>query len=66
MTAIMTIDEPQARGTRMGKQVSGPRMNEAEHFKRCPLCGGYIDLRDRAWLEDHLQPLPHPAIDRAQ
>jgi hypothetical protein len=31
-----------------------------------PLCNGYIDMRDRVWLEDHQGPLPHPAQDRAQ
>jgi hypothetical protein len=39
---------------------------KAEHFKRCPLCGGYVDMRDRVWLEEHQQPLPHPACDRTQ
>ena len=43
-----------------------PLLSEAEHFKRCPLCGGYVDMRDRVWLEEHQQPLPHPACDRAQ
>jgi hypothetical protein len=23
-------------------------------------------MRDRVWLEEHQQPLPHPACDRAQ
>jgi hypothetical protein len=66
MTGIMTIDEPRPRGNCMGKQVSGPRLTEAEHFRRCLLCNGYIDMRDRVWLEDHQGPLPHPAQDRAQ
>jgi hypothetical protein len=66
MTAIMPMDEPQPRGRCMGRQVSGPRLTEAEHFRRCPLCGGYVDLRDRVWFEEHQQPLPHPACDRAQ
>jgi hypothetical protein len=35
MTGIMTIDEPRPRGSCMGKQVSGPRLTEAEHFRRC-------------------------------
>jgi hypothetical protein len=66
MTAIMTIDEPRPRGTVIGKQVTGPRLSEAEHCRRCPLCGGYVDMRDRVWLEEHQQPLPHPPQDRAQ
>jgi hypothetical protein len=66
MTAIMPIDEPRPRGSVMGKQVSGPRLTEAEHFRKCPLCGGYVDMRDRVWLDDHQGPLPHPACDGAQ
>jgi hypothetical protein len=66
MTAITTIDEPRPRGTVIGRQVAGPRLTEAEHFRRCPLCGGFVDLRDRVWLADHQGPLPHPACDRAQ
>jgi hypothetical protein len=66
MATIMPIDEPTPRGTRMGKQISGPRLGEAGHFFKCPLCGGYIDMRDLAWVEDHQGPLPHPACDRAQ
>jgi hypothetical protein len=66
MTAIMTVDEPRPRGSCMGKQVTGPRLTEAEHFRRCPLCGGYVDMRDRVWLDDHQRPLPHPACDGAQ
>jgi hypothetical protein len=50
----------------MGEQVSGPRLTEAEHFRKCPLCGGYVDMRDRVWLDDHQGPLPHPACDGAQ
>jgi hypothetical protein len=66
MTAIMPMDDPRPRGTVMGKQVTGPRLTEAEHFRKCPLCGGYVDMRDRVWLDDHQGPLPHPACDGAQ
>jgi hypothetical protein len=66
MTTIMPIDEPRPRGTVMGKQVAGPRLREAGHFWKCALCGGYVDMRDVVWLEDHQGPLPHPAGDRAQ
>jgi hypothetical protein len=62
---IMDIDEPRPRGTIIGRQVSGPILSEAEHYFRCPLCHGYIDMRDRVWLEEHQQPLPHPACDGA-
>jgi hypothetical protein len=46
----MTIDEPRPRDTIIGRKVSGPLLSEAEHFKRCPLCGGCVDMRDRVWL----------------
>ena len=50
MPAIKAIDEPRPRGTVIGRQVSRPLLSEAEHFKRCPLCHGYVDMRDRVWL----------------
>jgi hypothetical protein len=65
MTAIMNIDEPRPRGTVIGRQISGALLSGAEHFARYPLCGGYVGMRDRVWLEEHQQPLPHPACDRA-
>jgi hypothetical protein len=65
MTTIMDIDEPIPRGTIIGQYTGAPR-TEAEHFARCPLCGGYVDMRDLVWCEDHQGPLPHPASDRAQ
>jgi len=57
---------PSSRGTITGKQVTGPPLSEAEHFRRCPLCGGYVDMRESGWLDDHQGPLPHPACDRVQ
>jgi hypothetical protein len=66
MTTIMPIEEPRPPGTVIGRQISGPPLIEAEHFKRCSLCGGCVDLRDRVWFDDHQGPLPHPACDRAQ
>jgi hypothetical protein len=66
MTTIMPIDEPRPRGTVMGEQITGPRLSEAGHFWKCPLCGGYVDMRDLVWLEDRQRPPPHPAQDRAQ
>jgi hypothetical protein len=63
---IASLDEPRPRGVVIGRQITGPRLTEAEHFRKCPMCGGYVDMRDQVWLEDHQQPLPHPAQDRAQ
>jgi hypothetical protein len=53
------------RGSIIG-QWGGPPRTEAEHFAQCPLCGGYVDMRDLVCMEEHQQPLPHPACDRAQ
>jgi hypothetical protein len=63
---IASLDEPRPRGTVIGRQITGPPLSEAENYFRCPLCGGYVDMRDRAWLDDHQQPLPHPASDGVQ
>jgi hypothetical protein len=63
---IASMEDPAPRGTIIGRQVTGPHLSEAEHFRRCPLCGGYVDMRDRVWLDDHQGPLPHPACDRVQ
>ena len=35
MTAIMPMDEPRPRGTRMGRQVSRPPFDEAGNFFKC-------------------------------
>ena len=45
----------------MSERVGGPPLDEAGNFFRCALCGGYVDMRDWVWLEEHQQPLPHPA-----
>jgi len=63
---IASMEDPAPRGTIIGRRVTGPPLTEAEHFRRCPLCGGYVDMRDRVWLDDHQGALPHPACDRVQ
>jgi hypothetical protein len=42
------------------ERLGDPPKDEAEHFIRCPACGGWIDCRD---LEG---PLPHPPQDQRQ
>jgi len=61
---IAIPDDPFPRGKYMGK----PRglLTEANRFRRCELCSGYVDILDLAWAQDHEGPLPHPAQDRAQ
>jgi hypothetical protein len=63
---LASMDDPRPRGTVIGKRVGGPPLDEAGHFFKCPLCGGYIDMRDRVWVEEHQTALPHPACDRVQ
>jgi hypothetical protein len=52
------------RGRYIGKRV-GPA-DEPEHFIKCPLCGGLVDMRDLGQVLDHEGPLPHPAQDQPQ
>jgi hypothetical protein len=66
MTAIMSIEEPRPRGTALGERADRLRVSESGHYFRCKICGGFIDARDLAWIEDHEGPLPHPAQDQTQ
>jgi len=66
MTAIMSIEEGRPRGTVLGERADRRRVGEAEHYFRCSICGGFIDGRDLAWVEDPEGPLPHPAQDGIQ
>ena len=61
---IADPDQAMPRGVYMGTP-SRP-MCEAERFKRCPVCGGYIDILDLGWVTDHEGSLPHPVRDGVQ
>jgi hypothetical protein len=61
---IASMDDPFPRGKYMGTS-RGP-LTAATRFRRCRLCGGYIDILDLAWVQDHEGLLPHPAQDRVQ
>ena len=41
------------RGKYIGRRLGDPPASEAEHFIRCPACGGWIDCRDLASVSDH-------------
>jgi hypothetical protein len=58
------LDETFLRRRHMGTQTSGSPMIDADRFKRCPLCGGFVDILDLAWIGDHEGSLPHPARRR--
>jgi hypothetical protein len=60
---ITDPDQSFPRGKYMG--TSTLPLTEAERFKRCSACGGYIDILDLSWARDHEGPLPHPVQDRA-
>ena len=49
------------RDTYFGRPLGAQPTDEAEHFVRCPACGGWIDCRDLAQVFEHKGPLPHPA-----
>ena len=50
----------------MGYPLGRNPKDEAEHFMRCPVCGGLIDCRDLAQAIEHTGPLPHPKEDQPQ
>jgi hypothetical protein len=54
------------RGEIIGERVGGEPKNEAEHFLKCPTCGGWVDMRDLGQVLEHEGPLPHPGQDRQQ
>jgi hypothetical protein len=61
---IADADQSFRRGKYMG--TSSRPLTEAERFKRGQICGGYVDILDLSWVENHEVPLPHPVQDRAQ
>jgi hypothetical protein len=60
----MAADLP--RGKYLGGPVDGIPTLEAEHFTRCPACGGLVDCRDIAQALAHNGPLPHPKEHKPQ
>jgi hypothetical protein len=55
-----------SKKTVLGERADRLRVHEVEHFFRYKACGGFIDARDLAWIEEHEGPVPHPARDQAQ
>jgi hypothetical protein len=53
------------RGEIIGECVGGEPKSEADHFIKCPTCGGWVDMRDLGQVLEHEGPLPHPAQDRS-
>jgi hypothetical protein len=42
-----------ARGKPLGERLGEGPASEAEHFLRCPACGGWIDCRDLGQVFEH-------------
>ena len=59
-------DRPLRRGESIGQRLGGEPESEADHYMRCPACGGYFDMRDLGQVLEHEGPLPHPAQDKPQ
>jgi hypothetical protein len=49
----------------VGACIGAELADEAEHFMRCPACGGWIDMRDLAQVLEHDGPVPQQVQDRA-
>jgi hypothetical protein len=45
------------RATYLGRPIGAQPKDEAEHFIRCPGCGGWIDCRDLGQVFEHEGPL---------
>jgi hypothetical protein len=60
----MAADIP--RGKYRGVPADSIPTQEADHFVRCPACGGLVDCRDLAQALAHNGPLPHPKEDKPQ
>ena len=55
------------RGKYIGRRAwRGAPASEADHFIKCPACGGWIDCRDLGQVFEHEGSLPHPAQDQLQ
>jgi hypothetical protein len=54
------------RGPKIGKPLGCTPEREADHFMKCPYCGGWIDMRDLGMVFDHVGALPHPKEDQPQ
>ena len=60
------LERPFPRGKIVGKPLGWKAEDEADHFIKCPGCGGWIDCRDLDSVLDHEGPLPHPKDDSVQ
>jgi hypothetical protein len=57
---------PLRRGEIVGERFDKSVTSETDHFLKCPVCGGWFDMRDLAQVFEHAGPLPHPTQDREQ
>lgn len=59
-------EETIPRGKFIGSRVGGEPAHEADHFYKCPVCGGWVDKRDLGQVFSHEGPAPHPSEDQPQ
>ncbi|MGY3607692.1 MULTISPECIES: hypothetical protein [unclassified Bradyrhizobium] len=72
--ADVSVDDPEVmaerstipRGKYVDQSFRDPSNDKAEHFIKCEICGGWIDMRDMGSVMDHAGPLPHPEEDKPQ
>jgi hypothetical protein len=57
--------KPFRRGEIIGQRIDREPASEAEHFIRCPTCGGLVDCRDLGQVLEH-EAGECPPQDRAQ
>jgi hypothetical protein len=53
MAKIASVTQLIPRGTIIGRRVGVQPTDEAEHFFRCELCGGFFDMRVLGAVRDH-------------
>jgi hypothetical protein len=61
---IASFDELRPRGAVIGKQVARRPFSEAKTFSNATSAAD--GLMAAIWVEDHEEPLPHPAQDQTQ
>ena len=47
----------------IGQDINSPNKEESEHYMKCKICGGYVDMRDLGIVFQHIGRLPHPSCD---
>ena len=54
------------RGKYIGRRIDKTVTDERDHFMKCLVCDGWIDMRDLGQVLEHEGPLAHPTQDQPQ